>query len=138
MQGEHARVEFTVALTGGSGRLLPESGQVYAVRSGWRIEDGDWNLIRRTDHKVHKTLKARDLWEKIGYAAWACADPGIQFHTTVNDWHTCPAGGAIRASSTDSSSRVSSVSARRNRASGRAIMASSRFASSLSAGDAAR
>jgi ribonucleoside-diphosphate reductase alpha chain len=38
------------------------------------------------------------LWEKIGYAAWACADPGLQFHTTVNDWHTCPASGPIRAS----------------------------------------
>jgi len=60
--------------------------------------DGDWQLTRRTDGKVAKTLKARDLWEKIGYAAWACADPGIQFHTTINDWHTCPAGGAIRAS----------------------------------------
>ena len=45
-----------------------------------------------------KTLKARDLWEKIGAAAWHCADPGIQFHTTINDWHTCPAGGDIRAS----------------------------------------
>jgi ribonucleoside-diphosphate reductase alpha chain len=43
-------------------------------------------------------VKARDLWEKISYAAWACADPGIQFHTTINDWHTCPKGGAIRAS----------------------------------------
>src|SRR5690606_33028286 len=40
----------------------------------------------------------RDLWEKIGYAAWASADPGLQYHTTVNDWHTCPASGEIRAS----------------------------------------
>ncbi len=60
--------------------------------------DGDWNLTRRTDGKLHKTLKARDLWEKIGYAAWASADPGIQYHTTINDWHTCPASGPIRAS----------------------------------------
>jgi ribonucleoside-diphosphate reductase alpha chain len=60
--------------------------------------DGDWNLIKRLDGKVSKTLKARELWDKIGYAAWASADPGIQFHTTINDWHTCPAGGAIRAS----------------------------------------
>ncbi len=45
-----------------------------------------------------KTLKARDLWEKIGHAAWASADPGIQFHTTINDWHTCPKSGPIRAS----------------------------------------
>ncbi|MDQ0506242.1 vitamin B12-dependent ribonucleotide reductase [Xanthobacter agilis] len=60
--------------------------------------DADWNLIRRTDGKVAKTIKARELWEKIGAAAWHCADPGIQFHTTINDWHTCPAGGDIRAS----------------------------------------
>jgi len=61
-------------------------------------KDGEWNLTRRKDGKVAKTLKAKELWEKIGYAAWACADPGIQFHTTVNDWHTCPASGPIRAS----------------------------------------
>jgi ribonucleoside-diphosphate reductase alpha chain len=61
-------------------------------------EDGDWNLIRRIDGKVHKTLKARELWEKIGYAAWASADPGLHFNTTMNDWHTCPAAGPIRAS----------------------------------------
>ena len=45
-----------------------------------------------------KTLKARDLWEKIGYAAWASADPGLHFNTTMNDWHTCKASGDIRAS----------------------------------------
>jgi len=61
-------------------------------------EDGDWNLIQRTDGKVAKTLKARVLWDQIGQAAWACADPGIQFHTTINDWHTCPESGEIRAS----------------------------------------
>ena len=61
-------------------------------------QDGDWTLTRRLDGKPAKTLKARELWEKIGYAAWASADPGVQFHTTINDWHTCPAGGAIRAS----------------------------------------
>ena len=60
--------------------------------------DGDWNLIGRTNGKVYKTLKARDLWDKIGAAAWASADPGIQFHSTINDWHTCPAAGEIRAS----------------------------------------
>ena len=59
---------------------------------------GDWNLMRRTDGKLAKTIKADELWEKIGHAAWASADPGIQFHTTINDWHTCPAGGDIRAS----------------------------------------
>src|ERR1700719_3174873 len=60
--------------------------------------DGDWNLIGRTNRKITKTLKARDLWEKIGYAAWASADPGLQYHSTINDWHTCPASGPIRAS----------------------------------------
>jgi ribonucleoside-diphosphate reductase alpha chain len=60
--------------------------------------DASWDLITRTKKKVAKTLKARDLWEKIGYAAWASADPGLQYHTTVNDWHTCPASGAINAS----------------------------------------
>ena len=60
--------------------------------------DGDWELIRRTDGSVAKTIKARDLWEDIGHAAWACADPGIQYHDTVNAWHTCPEDGAIRGS----------------------------------------
>jgi ribonucleoside-diphosphate reductase alpha chain len=49
-------------------------------------------------NKVTKTLQARDLWDKIGHAAWASADPGIQYHTTINDWHTCLASGEIRAS----------------------------------------
>lgn len=61
-------------------------------------DDADWELIRRTDGKTAKTIKARDLWEQVGHAAWACADPGIQFHDTVNAWHTCPEDGAIRGS----------------------------------------
>lgn len=61
-------------------------------------QDGDWHLTARKDGKVLKTLKARDLWEKIGYAAWASADPGLHFNTTMNDWHTCASAGAIRAS----------------------------------------
>src|SRR5450631_4073360 len=60
--------------------------------------DGEWDLTWRTSGKIAKTLKARDLWDKIGYAAWASADPGLQFHTAINDWHTCPASGEIRAS----------------------------------------
>ena len=56
-------------------------------------KDEDWNLTARITGKVTKTLKARDLWETVGYAAWASADPGIQFHTTINDWHTCAALG---------------------------------------------
>ncbi len=61
-------------------------------------KDGDWNLLGRKDGKVTKTLRARDLWDSIGYAAWASADPGLHFNTTMNDWHTCPAAGPIRAS----------------------------------------
>ncbi|WP_005036986.1 adenosylcobalamin-dependent ribonucleoside-diphosphate reductase [Holophaga foetida] len=60
--------------------------------------DGDWQLTRRVDGKVSKTLKAQDLWRKVNYAAWACADPGVQFNTTINDWHTCPEDGPINAS----------------------------------------
>lgn len=62
------------------------------------LEDRDWHLTARTDGSVMKTVKARDLWRQIAEAAWACADPGVQFHTTINQWHTCPAGGEIRAS----------------------------------------
>ncbi|MHA7063322.1 vitamin B12-dependent ribonucleotide reductase [Azospirillum argentinense] len=62
------------------------------------LNDDEWKLIRRTDGTVHRTLRARDLWDKVGYAAWACADPGVQFDTTINDWHTCPASGRINAS----------------------------------------
>ena len=61
-------------------------------------KDADWQLINRTDGSVARTVKARDLWEKVGHAAWACADPGIQYHDTVNDWHTCPEDGEIRGS----------------------------------------
>ncbi len=60
--------------------------------------NGDWQLTNRGDGKVSKTLKAKSLWDKIVYGAWASADPGLQFHTTINEWHTCPAGGEIRAS----------------------------------------
>ncbi|MBM3227626.1 adenosylcobalamin-dependent ribonucleoside-diphosphate reductase [Candidatus Peribacteria bacterium] len=70
--------------------------------------DSSWDLVWRTERKKAiaegrtakpcKTLKARDLWDKIGYAAWACADPGVQYDTTINDWHTCPVGGRINAS----------------------------------------
>jgi ribonucleoside-diphosphate reductase alpha chain len=60
--------------------------------------DSDWALINRVDGSTAKTIKARDLWEQVGHAAWACADPGIQFHDTVNAWHTCPEDGAIRGS----------------------------------------
>ena len=60
--------------------------------------DGDWDLKGRITGKVTKTLKARELWEQVGYAAWASADPGIQYHTTINEWHTSPEAGPINAS----------------------------------------
>ncbi|MGE5548018.1 MAG: adenosylcobalamin-dependent ribonucleoside-diphosphate reductase, partial [Solirubrobacterales bacterium] len=62
------------------------------------LEDREWELKWRSKGQVKKTLRARDLWEKIGEAAWACADPGIQFDTTINEWHTCPESGRINAS----------------------------------------
>jgi len=72
------------------------------------INDDDWNLIGRREKKKSKeekraakpckTLKAQDLWDDISYAAWSAADPGIQFHTTINEWHTCRESGEIRAS----------------------------------------
>ncbi|MAY85729.1 MAG: ribonucleoside-diphosphate reductase, adenosylcobalamin-dependent [Pseudooceanicola sp.] len=61
-------------------------------------KDADWELINRVDGKVAKVVKARALWEQVGHAAWACADPGIQYHDTVNEWHTCPEDGEIRGS----------------------------------------
>ena len=60
--------------------------------------DEEWDLIARYDGSVFRTVRARELWSKIAHAAWACADPGIQFHTTINEWHTSPAEGEIRAS----------------------------------------
>ncbi len=60
--------------------------------------DEDWQLTARTTGKVTKTLKAKDLWEAIAEAAWSCADPGLQFDTTINEWHTCPESGRINGS----------------------------------------
>ncbi|MEQ8379737.1 vitamin B12-dependent ribonucleotide reductase [Parvibaculum sp.] len=61
-------------------------------------QDGEWTLRSRLTGEATKTLPARELWDRVGHAAWASADPGIQYHTTINDWHTCPASGPIRAS----------------------------------------
>jgi len=60
--------------------------------------DGTWDLKWRTDGTVCDTLKARDLWNSIAFAAWACADPGLQFDNNINEWHTCPESGKIRGS----------------------------------------
>jgi ribonucleoside-diphosphate reductase alpha chain len=61
-------------------------------------EDGDWELKARTDGRTMKKVKAKELWQKICYAAWRCADPGTQYDSTINEWHTCPEGGRINAS----------------------------------------
>ncbi len=58
----------------------------------------DWELTARSDGRVMKKVPAREVWNKISYAAWRCADPGTQYNTTINEWHTCPEGGEIRAS----------------------------------------
>jgi ribonucleoside-diphosphate reductase alpha chain len=58
----------------------------------------DWELTGRMDGRVMKKISAKALWDKIAYAAWRCADPGTQYDTTINEWHTCPEGGRIRAS----------------------------------------
>lgn len=60
--------------------------------------DGDWDLVGVKDKKVYKTVKARDLFRQVAEAAWACADPGMQFDTTINDWHTTPKAGRINGS----------------------------------------
>lgn len=62
------------------------------------VTDQDWKLRDRVTGKTVKTVKAKMLWQKISQAAWECADPGLQFHDTVNRWHTCPQTGAINAS----------------------------------------
>lgn len=71
-------------------------------------KDGTWNMYWRTELRdseqegrdpiACKTVRSRELWDQIGYAAWACADPGLQYDTTINDWHTCPEDGRINAS----------------------------------------
>ncbi len=62
------------------------------------LDDGMWELVNRTDAKNRQKVRGRDIWERIATAAWLCADPGLQFHTTINDWHTCPQDGEIRSS----------------------------------------
>jgi ribonucleoside-diphosphate reductase alpha chain len=62
------------------------------------VKDGDWKTYNRTDHSVAATLKARELWRKLAYAAWRCGDPGVQYDDITNDWHTSPMAGRINAS----------------------------------------
>ncbi len=89
------------------------NGEAYATVSGQNsnnsvrvdsrfleaVKAGDsWDLINRVDGQVARTVDASGIWRRIAEAAWACADPGIQYHSTINEWHTCPEGGEIRAS----------------------------------------
>ncbi len=105
--------EQKVAILIAAGYSNDFNGEAYATVSGQNSNNSirisnkfmkavekneEFDLIQRTDGKPFKTIKARDLWGKIGYAAWACADPGVQFDTTINEWHTCPKGGRINAS----------------------------------------
>ncbi len=83
----------TVAGQNSNNTVRVEDGFLRAVEA-----DGEWALKARTSEKAVKRIKARALMDQIAEAAWASADPGIQFHTTINDWHTCPASGPIRAS----------------------------------------
>ncbi|HYF04408.1 MAG TPA: vitamin B12-dependent ribonucleotide reductase, partial [Patescibacteria group bacterium] len=62
------------------------------------LNDGEWELKGRTNKKVNRFVKARDLWNKIAISAWKSADPGLQYDTTINEWHTCPNDGRINGS----------------------------------------
>lgn len=108
-----AEEEKKVAALVAAGYSADFNGEAYATVSGQNsnnsvrvpddfiqavLQDGEWHLRWRTDGRISKTVKARDLWNRIAEAAWQCADPGIQYDTTINDWHTCPASGRINAS----------------------------------------
>ena len=107
--GEEKKVRALVA----GGYSADFNGEAYATVSGQNSNnsvrvtneflqavenDEDWDLVGRYDRAVVKTVKARDVWRRIATAAWECADPGVQYHSTVNEWHTSPAEGEIRAS----------------------------------------
>ena len=62
------------------------------------LDDAEYDLTSRTDGTALRRVNARELWDKIARAAWKCADPGLQFHSTINEWHTCPEDGEIRGS----------------------------------------
>jgi len=88
-----SKAYLTVAGQNSNNSLRLSNQFLKAVEAG-----NDWELVRRTDGKIHKTVPARDLFEKLSFAAWSCADPGLQFDTTINEWHTCPEDGRINAS----------------------------------------
>ena len=61
-------------------------------------QNANWDLKARSNGSVMKSINSRELWDKVALAAWRCADPGVQYNTTINEWHTCPEDGEIRAS----------------------------------------
>jgi len=99
----NSKAYYTVSGQNSNNSVRIDSTFMNAVR-----KDGAWHLYWRTEKerakregrepKPKKTIKARDLWDQIAYAAWSCADPGVQYDTTINEWHTCPADGRINAS----------------------------------------
>lgn len=99
----NSKAYATVAGQNSNNSVRIANGFMEAVQS-----DGPWHLYWRTEKeaarregrpaKPCKTMQARDLWEQISYDAWSCADPGVQYDTTINEWHTCPADGRINAS----------------------------------------
>lgn len=105
--------EKKVAALIAAGYASDYEGEAYATVSGQNsnnsvripndffkaLEEGrDWELKGRADGKVMKSIPSKEIWDMIGDAAWACADPGVQYDTTINEWHTCPEGGRINAS----------------------------------------
>jgi ribonucleoside-diphosphate reductase alpha chain len=99
----NSRAYFTVSGQNSNNSVRVTNGFMEAVQ-----QDGPWHLYWRTEKekaraegrapKPRRTLRARDLWDQITFAAWSCADPGVQFDTTVNEWHTCPADDRVNAS----------------------------------------
>jgi ribonucleoside-diphosphate reductase alpha chain len=83
----------TVAGQNGNNSVRLSNKFVWAVQN-----DAEWKLLSRTDGSVMKRMKARDLWDSVAFAAWSCADPGVQYDDTINEWHTCPLDGRINAS----------------------------------------
>jgi ribonucleoside-diphosphate reductase alpha chain len=99
----NSKAYYTVSGQNSNNSVRASNGFMEAVQA-----DGPWHLYWRTEKekaakqgrppKPRKTLQAREMWDQISNAAWACADPGLQFDTTINEWHTCPADGRINAS----------------------------------------
>ncbi|MSR73991.1 MAG: vitamin B12-dependent ribonucleotide reductase [Planctomycetes bacterium] len=81
-----------------SGQNSNNSVRITDEFMGAVLKDAEWKTYRRTTGAVHKTYQARELLDKICYAAWRCADPGVQFDSTINRWHTCPETGRINGS----------------------------------------